>query len=156
MCETLCGLSTHQANMRCWPNADLMLAHRLRRWPNIKTSTGSTPRVCWAAFKCTLVWQCILLAASTSWDRHNVCQLLGQQRRSQWRISPALGQCLAWAASTGTIKTAGSTDSMWQTYWADRGKPTCPHLCVQRGGHNKAKYSALFIYHDSSSVRSAL
>ena len=32
---------------RHWPNAGPMLTHHLRRWPSI---TGSTPRVCWAAF----------------------------------------------------------------------------------------------------------
>ena len=29
-------LSCWRSNTRCWPNAGLMLAHRLRRWPSIK------------------------------------------------------------------------------------------------------------------------
>ena len=28
------------ANTRRWPNADLMLGHRLRRWPSIKSALG--------------------------------------------------------------------------------------------------------------------
>ena len=34
----------YPANMRRWPNVGVLLAHRLRRWPNSKpTSLGSTP-----------------------------------------------------------------------------------------------------------------
>ena len=52
-------------------------------------------------------------------------------------ISPALGQGLVFvgaasAASACTMETAGQTG---QTA-ADRGKPTCPYFCVQRGRHN--------------------
>ena len=31
-------LRLHPGNTRRWTNADLMLAHRLRRWPNIKSA----------------------------------------------------------------------------------------------------------------------
>ena len=31
---------TVRANMRHWPNVDLLLAHRLRRWPNSKPTLG--------------------------------------------------------------------------------------------------------------------
>ena len=31
-------LRLYPANTRRWTNADLMLAHRLRRWPNIKSA----------------------------------------------------------------------------------------------------------------------
>ena len=34
------GWVTHPVNMRRSPNVDLMLAHRLRRWPNIKSTLG--------------------------------------------------------------------------------------------------------------------
>ena len=30
----------HAANTRCWYNAGLLLAHRLRRWSNIKPALG--------------------------------------------------------------------------------------------------------------------
>ena len=43
--------SWHQAvcpaKTRRWTNVVLMLGHSLRRWPNIKTTFGSTPCVCW-------------------------------------------------------------------------------------------------------------
>ena len=39
----------HSQHTRRRPNAGSMLAHHLRRWPSIETSTGSTPRVFWAA-----------------------------------------------------------------------------------------------------------
>ena len=35
------------SNTRRWPNAELMLANRLRHWSNI----GSTSRVCWNRYK---------------------------------------------------------------------------------------------------------
>ena len=31
------------ANTKYWPNAGLMLVHRLRRWPNIKPPLGECP-----------------------------------------------------------------------------------------------------------------
>ena len=41
--------STIPANTRRSPNAGPILAHRLLRWPSIKSALVSTPRVCWAA-----------------------------------------------------------------------------------------------------------
>ena len=40
----------HSQQTRRWPNAGPMLAHNLRALAQHQTSTGSTPRVCWAAF----------------------------------------------------------------------------------------------------------
>ena len=62
------------------------------------------------------------------------------QRHRQWaNISPALGQRLVFAgvACDCTMETAGQTDRQkGQTHLADKGKPACPHFCVQRGRHN--------------------
>ena len=59
--------------------------------------------------------------------------MLSQYNRRWANISPALSQRLlfAGAAFDSTMETAGQTE---KTHWADKGKPTCPHLCVQIEG----------------------
>ena len=47
-----------------------MLAHRLRRWPSIKTSTGSTLRVCWELCSAGLV---LLNTAGSTGSTLRVC-----------------------------------------------------------------------------------
>ena len=67
-----------QSTCQCWPSVeDPGPASSQHNFWNAtlaqhQTSTGSTPHVCWAAFNSTLVWQCILLAESTSRHQPNV------------------------------------------------------------------------------------
>ena len=45
-------MCTNPASTTLWPNAVVMLAHRLRRWPNITTTLGQ--RLLFAGFlRCT-------------------------------------------------------------------------------------------------------
>ena len=56
MCETQCGLSTLPANTRHWPNAGPIIdGPPSATLAQHQVSTGSTPRVCWAAFNSMLV-----------------------------------------------------------------------------------------------------
>ena len=69
--------------------------------------------------------------------RHPNTRLMLAPGRRRWaNISPALDQCLmfAGAACDCTMDTAGQTDMT--VHRADKGKPTCPDLCVRSGRHN--------------------
>ena len=97
-CVSTCWLTLitdPPAKTRRWPRVVLMLAHRLRRWANFKTTLG----------------QCLMFdgplphahAASNQAITHipanmarslNVGLLLGQRRRRWTNNEPALGQCL--------------------------------------------------------------
>ena len=57
-------LSCRRSNTRCWPNAGLLLAHRLRRWANISPVLG----------------YCVVFDATLN---------VGQRHRRQANINPA-------------------------------------------------------------------
>ena len=50
-------LSCRQPNTRRWPNAGLMLAHRMRRWPSIKPAL--VQRFVFAGSQFVLWWVCL-------------------------------------------------------------------------------------------------
>ena len=63
--------------------------------------------------------------------------MLAQRRRRWANISPALGQRLVFDRLHNrkhlTEMNGTPTDTDSQTALRGRGKPTCPHLCVQKG-----------------------
>ena len=183
MCEAQCGLSTHPANTGRWPIAGPPSATLTQH----QNSTGSKPRVCWAAFNSswsgsTYCWrwvqadidpmsvkcwasvagagqylfspsQYFMLAVPARWCEPKLDSywpaMFAQHRRRWVNISPALGQRLvfAGAACDFTMKNIGQIDRQKrQTHWADKGKPTCLHLYVQRGRHNKCKLGAGIVF----------
>ena len=71
------GLPVHApANTRHWDSVGLMLGQRCSLWTNI------TPTLA----QCILLAVSILLSASTSRHRPNVCWMLGQRRWCNWDI----------------------------------------------------------------------
>ena len=94
-------LSCRRTNTRRWPNAGLMLAHRLRRWPSIKSGLVQRFRVFWVSVcQSVLWWVCFrfiylqrflwyrrsntrqwpnagLMLAHRLWPWANICPVLG-------------------------------------------------------------------------------
>ena len=86
---------TCPTNTRRWPTAALMLVHRLRRWPNIKTTMSwyiISALVKQGPYRGVYRISGCITENTRRWP--NAGLILGQRRRRWLSIKSALGQCL--------------------------------------------------------------